>query len=147
MQTAAALFDYSDVCHADGHKSIPLDGSYSEPWQEPAGPTDEAGAADATRRKLAGRDLLKKRKSKDAGSAVGREHVARAHEIHDATVANLRRTGWLGEFEPMLHTCPLTARKVSAEAVSDFASVAWRCDGLGFAFKCLRDGDVGEAYI
>ena len=66
-----------------------------------------------------------------------RDVFERATEIHRVQQAHLRETGWLGDFEPMLMSCPLTARKVSPEAVSEFAAIAWRCDGLGFAWECL----------
>jgi hypothetical protein len=57
-------------------------------------------------------------------------------------IANLEETGWLGSFVPMHTTCPLLGRRVAAEAVSEFAAVAWRCDGLGYSWECLhaRDG-------
>eukprot|EP00892_Ulva_mutabilis_P001781 jgi/Ulvmu1/11603/UM008_0004.1 len=60
-----------------------------------------------------------------------------ASDIHKAMRGNLREQGWLGGFEPMLMHCPLFARKVSPEAVPQFADAAWRCDGLGFSWSCL----------
>ena len=52
--------------------------------------------------------------------------------------ANLRQSGdWLGHFEPMQLGCPLFGRKVARQTVSEFAAVAWQCDGLGFACECL----------
>lgn len=62
----------------------------------------------------------------------------RADAIRSAALRNLRRTRWLGDFEPMLMTCPLLARKVPPEAMSLYAAAAWRCDGLGFAWECLQ---------
>jgi hypothetical protein len=65
--------------------------------------------------------------------------VSREQRIHDAEAQNLQRSRWLGAFtEPLFHTCPLVARKISSEAVSEFAALAWRCDGLGFAWECLE---------
>jgi hypothetical protein len=63
----------------------------------------------------------------------------RALRINEAQSANLRKSGWLGDFEPMLMSCPLTARKVSQEAVPEFAALVWRCDGLGFAWECSQE--------
>ena len=65
-------------------------------------------------------------------------NLLRAQRVHNAEVRNLKRTRWLGAFtEPLFHTCPLVARKVPRESVSEFAAAAWRCDGLGFAWECL----------
>ena len=66
-----------------------------------------------------------------------------ADALRDEMRANLRAQGWLGEFEPMQTNCPLFARKVSREAVPQFAAAAWRCDGLGFAWECLAQGRTG----
>lgn len=64
-------------------------------------------------------------------------HAWRAGEIQKSMAANLRETGWLGEYVPMRMNCPLLGRRVSAEAVSDFAAQVWTCDGLGFGAECL----------
>lgn len=63
-----------------------------------------------------------------------------AEGIHADMLANLRQDGWLGDFDPMHLHCPLFARKVSVEAVPQFAAAAWRCDGLGFSWECLTQG-------
>jgi hypothetical protein len=65
----------------------------------------------------------------------------RAFIINKAQTANLRNSTWLGGFEPLLLTCPLTGRKVSPESVPEYAALVWRCDGFGFAWECL------EAYM
>jgi hypothetical protein len=70
--------------------------------------------------------------------------IERAHVIHNAQMKNLRKTGWLGGFEPMLPTCPLLARKVAPEAMSYYAAIAWRCDGLGFAWECVSGAKGGQ---
>lgn len=64
-------------------------------------------------------------------------HAWRAGEIQRDMAANLRATGWLGDFEPMQMNCPLLGRRISADAVSDFAAQAWQCGGLGFDASCL----------
>ena len=61
-------------------------------------------------------------------------------EILDAMRGNLRSQGWLGGFEPLSMGCPLLGRRVSRHAVSEWAAVAWDCDGLGFAWECLEGG-------
>lgn len=71
------------------------------------------------------------------GPARDKLYLERATEIRGAMEENLRRTGWLGEYVPMLMHCPLMGRRVSWQAVSEFAALAWRCDGLGFAWECL----------
>lgn len=71
------------------------------------------------------------------GPARDKLYLERATEIRGAMEENLRRTGWLGEFVPMQMHCPLMGRRVSWQAVSEFAALAWRCDGLGFAWECL----------
>lgn len=57
--------------------------------------------------------------------------------IHAEMTANLRAQGWLGDYAPLRMNCPLLGRKVSAEAVPQFAAAAWDCDGLGFSWACL----------
>ena len=64
----------------------------------------------------------------------------RLGEILDAMRGNLRAQGWLGGFEPLSMGCPLLGRRVSRHAVSEWAAVAWDCDGLGFAWECLEGG-------
>ena len=66
-------------------------------------------------------------------------HLRRALDIQRAMAGNLRAAGWLGGYEPMRMNCPLLGRRVSADAVSDFAAQAWRCDGLGFDPTCLQN--------
>jgi len=61
----------------------------------------------------------------------------RLQGIKEAMRGNLQRQKWLGGFEPLSMGCPLLGRRVSAEAVSEWAAVAWDCDGLGFAWSCL----------
>jgi Core-2/I-Branching enzyme len=77
------------------------------------------------------------------GSEQARLMRQRAQRIRRAQLANLRRTRWLEAYVPLLPTCPLVGRKVSAEAASEFAAVAWHCDGLGFAWECLKSRAEG----
>lgn len=51
---------------------------------------------------------------------------------------NLARDKWLGRFKPLNMGCPLLGRRVSVDAVSEWASKAWDCDGLGYAWKCIQ---------
>lgn len=74
------------------------------------------------------------------GYARDRLYVERSREIRAAMQDNLRSAGWLGDFVPMQMHCPLMGRRVSWQAASEFAAVAWRCDGLGFAWECLHQG-------
>lgn len=67
------------------------------------------------------------------------QDAAWAEQIHREMRANLRAQGWLGGFQPMHMHCPLFGRKVSAEAMPQFAAAAWRCDGLGFSWECLTE--------
>jgi hypothetical protein len=70
---------------------------------------------------------------------VDAEDVDRAEEIRAAMRRNLKRTQWLGDFEPMSMACTLFGRKISREAVPHYAEVAWQCGaGLGFAWECLQ---------
>lgn len=73
----------------------------------------------------------------EVGEERDAQDAAWAEGIHREMSGNLRAQGWLGQYEPMHMHCPLLARKVSADAVSQFAEAAWRCDGLGFAWQCL----------
>ena len=66
----------------------------------------------------------------------------RAFAINAAQQGNLRNSSWLGDFEPMLPTCPLTGRKIPPASVANFAALVWRCDGFGFAWECLEHTDV-----
>lgn len=61
----------------------------------------------------------------------------RLQGIQEAMRGNLRRQMWLGGFEPLSMGCPLLGRRVSAAAVSEWAALAWDCDGLGFSWACL----------
>eukprot|EP00892_Ulva_mutabilis_P004537 jgi/Ulvmu1/2455/UM136_0007.1 len=74
------------------------------------------------------------------GYARDRQYVDKSAAIHKAMDANLRETGWLGDFVPMQMHCPLLGRRVSWQAASEFAAIAWRCDGLGFSWECLYQG-------
>lgn len=156
MQSAAKLFRNDGTCQASGDHIVPLaDRDFYAPPEPPLlqgqntqgrrsllteggeewplGPLVEDGAAGAGG---AARRLLLQ--VPEFGDARDRTLFSRAATIRQAQIANLRNTSWLGGFEPMLLTCPLTARKLSPEAVSEFASIAWRCDGLGFSWDCLH---------
>jgi hypothetical protein len=74
------------------------------------------------------------------GPKRDRADLGRSDVVHAATVANLRRFGWLGSFEPLRTACPLIGRRIAEEAVSEFAHAAWACDGLGYAWECLTVG-------
>jgi hypothetical protein len=167
MQTAAALFDHADTCRVRGDRIMPADGPFYEPFPVPnsrrlqrrrrrrhllddAQALSTAGELDAPAWPLAeseadaraGRAL--QQMQPEFGTQRDRVLYTRAQTIKQAQVLNLQKSGWLGEYEPMLATCPLTARKVSPEAVSEFASIAWRCDGLGFAWECLQHEAAGH---
>ena len=86
----------------------------------------------------AGRTLLQNNIPPEYGFEREKQIFARAVKVAAAQRANLKATRWLGAFEPMMPSCPLTARKIAPEAVSEFASLAWRCDGLGFSWDCLQ---------
>jgi hypothetical protein len=94
----------------------------------------DANAASAAR----GRALLQSDTTREVG--LGRERLFLQHstQLQRARDANLRASGWLGRFRPIAHTCPLAGRKVAPETVAEFAAIAWHCDGLGFAWECLR---------
>ena len=89
-----------------------------------------------------GRHLLQGTIPMEYGPEHQRKMFSRAINVMRVQRANLHSTGWMGSFEPMMPSCPLTARKVAPEAVSDFAALAWRCDGLGFAWECLQQQGV-----
>jgi hypothetical protein len=55
----------------------------------------------------------------------------------DILARNLKNLGWLGSFRPMPNSCPLMGRKVHADLVPELLAVAWRCDGLGYAWECV----------
>lgn len=156
MQSAAELFRHDGTCGTSGDHIVPLAGEfYEQPAQAvlqgqnsgrrrallddaaewPLGPLVEGDAADVGEAAAARRLLLQ---VPEFGDARDRTLFSRAATIRQAQMVNLRNSSWLGDFEPMLLTCPLTARKVSPEAVSEFASIAWRCDGLGFSWDCLH---------
>lgn len=96
-----------------------------------AQPNDAAALHQATVRREAAQRIP------EFGPARDKLYVERATEIREAMAENLRRSGWLGEYVPMQMHCPLLGRRVSWQAVSEFAALAWRCDGLGFAWDCL----------
>eukprot|EP00892_Ulva_mutabilis_P004681 jgi/Ulvmu1/2585/UM014_0036.1 len=75
---------------------------------------------------------------KEIGQSRENLHAWRGVEMQRHMQANLRASGWLGAYEPMRMNCPLFGRRVSGQAVSDFAAQAWRCDGLGFGASCLN---------
>lgn len=108
-----------------------------------AGVTDAAAAAAAepTDAGAPAEHVPVEAPEESGGAEVGDERVAQdalwAEGIYAKMKANLAAQGWLGGFEPLCMHCPLLARKVSREAVPQFADAAWRCDGLGFAWECL----------
>jgi hypothetical protein len=74
------------------------------------------------------------------GPERDRSHWDKAQFLRDSMRKNLRETGWLAGFDPMQMHCPLLGRRVEWQAVSEFAALAWRCDGLGFSWECLHAG-------
>lgn len=74
------------------------------------------------------------------GPERDRSHWDKSQTIRDAMRTNLREYEWLGGFEPMQMHCPLLGRRIEWQSVSEFASLAWRCDGLGFSWECLHAG-------
>jgi hypothetical protein len=160
LQTAASLFQHSDTCGASGDYTISMEGTFYEPFPTDARADRRSLLSTAGYEDLdtPGPEWLQSHSAapalfeggvRDGGRRLNwvapefgaeRERLLfnRATTIRQVQATNLRKTGWLGRFEPMLPTCPLTARKVSLEAISEFASVAWRCDGLGFAWECLQ---------
>ena len=164
LQSAATLFKHSDTCHATGDRIISMDGPNYQPFASSRSDRrsllSAAGFEDLDTpgpEWLEGHSASPEEPSTWSGAGGGRKlnWVApefgaererllfnRATTIRQVQAANLKRTGWLGGFQPMLPMCPLTARKVSPEAISEFASIAWRCDGLGFAFECLQPQPV-----
>jgi hypothetical protein len=109
-------------------------------FDKPENMSDEQWAAELRQRPW----LEKEPSVPEMGQAREEEFLKRAHGIHGAQIANLRKTGWLGGFEPMLLTCPLVGRKVAPETVAEYAAIAWHCGGLGFAWECLRaQADAG----
>ena len=149
LKTAASLFSHRDTCGARGDKVMPSDAEYYEPF-----PTENArrrlmqlGEQSST--EMPPHPFLESLDDAQQGRALqqlqpefgterDRHLFSRAQNIKQVQSVNLRTTGWLGDFEPMMANCPLTARKVAPEAISEFASIAWRCDGLGFAWECLQ---------
>ena len=88
--------------------------------------------ATGTQRKLAG--------IPQSGPEHGRSQWEMAQELRGEMQNNLNETGWLNGFEPMQMHCPLLGRRIEWNAVSEFAVLAWRCDGLGFSWECLHSG-------
>jgi hypothetical protein len=66
-----------------------------------------------------------------------RIHLRTGVDIRNTMLRNLRGNPWLEDFVPMPMHCPLLGRRVSWQAVSEYAGLAWSCDGLGFAWECL----------
>jgi hypothetical protein len=141
LQSASRLFSHDRSCQAKGDLIIPMEGSFYEPFQTSRRSLlQDSGVADVVMpfteaSASTGRKLVQVQP--EFGAQRERALFNRATTVRQVLVMNLRNTSWLGDFEPMLMTCPLTARKVSPEAVSEFASIAWRCDGLGFSWECL----------
>lgn len=67
-----------------------------------------------------------------------RIHLRAGVDIRTSMMKNLKAQKWLRDFKPMPMHCPLLGRRVSWQAVSDYATLAWSCDGLGFAWECLH---------
>lgn len=67
-----------------------------------------------------------------------RIHLRTGVDIRTSMMKNLAAHPWLSDFKPMPMHCPLLGRRVSWQAVSDYATLAWSCDGLGFAWECLH---------
>lgn len=105
---------------------------------EAAGVAAEAATVQDSALGGAGRVLLQSRIPPEYGFEREKQIFGRAVKISKVQRANLKATRWMGAFEPMLPSCPITARKIAPEAVSEFASLAWRCDGLGFSWDCLQ---------
>lgn len=59
--------------------------------------------------------------------------------IEQFMTQNLQREKWLGQYKPLNMGCPLLGRRISVDAVSEWASKAWDCDGLGYAWKCVQE--------
>ena len=74
----------------------------------------------------------------ESGLEHDRAHWEMAQELKREMRSNLDETGWLEGFEPMQMHCPLLGRRIEWNAVSTFAALAWRCEGLGFAWECLH---------
>lgn len=167
MASVRSLFDVAPICHppaadapagAPRQPDLPARGLLGESDGESRS-TAALTPPDETSLRGAGRELqlqqnkgvLQQRRRRwqiqpgiteagirEIGPQREKMHAWRAGEIQKSMAANLRDTGWLGEYVPMRMNCPLLGRRVSADAVSDFAAQAWRCDGLGFGAECLR---------
>lgn len=59
-------------------------------------------------------------------------------KIEETMKRNLAREKWLAQYKPLSMGCPMLGRRVSIDAVSEWAAHAWDCDGLGFAWKCIQ---------
>ena len=135
LQTAGELFDSDGSCHATGGTIIPMEGHFYEMLHAHQHRRLLQSVPQEQQQRTPVRSL--QQVSPEFASEYDRQLFNRAASIKQLQQARLRQTGWLGNFEPMFMSCPLTARKVSPEAVSEFAALAWRCDGLGFAWDCL----------
>lgn len=103
----------------------------SLPWEQDRSKTSDFDGDDvATGRKLAA--------VPEFGTERDISRWDRAQELKSYMRTNLKESGWLGSFEPMQMHCPLLGRRVEWQSVSEFAALAWRCDGLGFAWECLH---------
>jgi hypothetical protein len=67
-----------------------------------------------------------------------RRSLHKNNRIEEVMQKNLAQGKWLGKFKPLNMACPLLGRRVSVDAVSEWASKAWDCDGLGYAWKCIQ---------
>jgi hypothetical protein len=158
MQSAAALFKTDNSCRVRGDHVVPLGG---RPYYEaqstgrrslqsrddegdalewPLGPLTQGEAGHAAEEQSVNGFTPRRtlQQISEFGEAREKGLFNRAVIINKAQTASLRDSAWLGGFEPLLMTCPLTGRKVSPEAVPEYAALAWRCDGFGFAWECLE---------
>lgn len=74
----------------------------------------------------------------ERGTERERIHLRTGVDIRSAMVDNLEQNPWLEGFKPMPMHCPLLGRRVAWQAVADYATLAWSCDGLGFAWECIQ---------
>lgn len=140
LQTAGELFDHHDICHASGNTTLPTEGPFYEVMHVRGRRVlqSEQGVIDKRTKEEMQQNGARER-DEEYGPGSYRRIFNRASSIKHVQQARLRQTGWLGRFEPMYMSCPLLGRKLPVEAVSGLAAIAWRCDGLGFAWDCLAD--------
>lgn len=90
---------------------------------------------------IAGRKLVEDGEVvEERGVKRERFHLKAGVDIRTTMVDQLRKHAWLEDFIPMPIHCPLLGRRVAWQAVSDYAALAWSCEGLGFAWECLDAG-------